>query len=102
METNEILDTSVAIGKNEGIVTIFTVIEHPPCSRKNFDILFPDMQDYLTSVEIATKLREKGTPVGAIDILIAAMGLNRSATIVAKDTDFSMIRLVVPLKIRIV
>lgn len=96
METDEILDTSVAISEREGIITVFTVVEHPPSSGKDFEILFPEMQDYAEAVEIARKLRSNGTPVGAVDILIAAMALTRSAVLKSKDNDFKKIQEVVP------
>jgi predicted nucleic acid-binding protein len=92
METNEILDTSIAIERKNGTVTIFTAVEHPPVARKDFTILFPEALDYVKAVEIANKLREVGKPIGAIDILIAAMCLNRSSLLITKDADFKIIQ----------
>ena len=101
MEANEILDTSSAIEKQEGVITVFTIIEHPPCSDKYFDILFPDTDDYVVALEIASDLRRQGTPVGAVDILIAAMCINRGAKLVSLDKDFEKIQRVCPdLRIR--
>lgn len=91
MEAKEILDTSVAIEKKEGTITIFTVIEYPNSVKKSFDIIFPEMIDYVKAIEIAHKLQEKGKPVGAIDIIIAGMCLNRSAQLLTKDNDFGII-----------
>ena len=96
METNEILDTSIALDCMEGIITIFTLIEHPPCGDKFFEILFPETKDYVIAVEIARKLRKKGTPVGAIDMLIAAMAVNRSLAVRTSDGDFKHIQAVMP------
>jgi|SRR3989344_3299989 len=95
METKEILDTSVALDCSEGIITIFSLIEYPPCGERYFDIIFPNTKDYVEAVEIARKLRRKGTLVGAIDILIAAMAVNRSAPLRTKDSDFKQIQAVV-------
>ncbi len=103
METNEILDTSVAIGRKEGTVTIFTFIEHTPSSKKRFDVEIPRYSDYQRAIRLAEQLRAKGTPVGAMDIIIASMCLNRSAMIVTKDKDFGIIKKVAPeLKVRFV
>jgi len=96
VETNEILDTSVALDAKEGIITIFTLIEHPPCAEKFFDILFPETKDYVIALEIAKKLRQQGTPVGAIDMLIAAMALNRSLAVRTCDGNFKNIQVVMP------
>lgn len=41
---------------------------------------------------MATKLRAIGKPIGAIDIIIAAMCLNRSAKLVTKDSDFKYVK----------
>ncbi len=95
MEKKEILDTSVAIERKEGIVSVFTVVEHPPSLNK-FEILFPDNQDYIKAIEISNKLREKGKPMGAVDILIAAICLNREAKLITKDKDFNIIKTIFP------
>ena len=92
METKEILDTSVAFGKVKGVITIFTAIEYTPTLKKSFEIIFPDGADYVKAIEIANKLREKGKPVGAIDILIAGMCINRESTLLTKDMDFKIIQ----------
>ena len=92
METKEIFDTSVAMSKDSGLVTIFSVVEYPPCSDKSFDVIFPDIMDYMKSIEIANKLRKIGKTIGAIDIMIASMCLNRSAKLITKDKDFKVIR----------
>ncbi len=96
METNEILDTSVAIERGEGTITIFTVIEYPPAVDKFFDIIFPETIDYVKAIEIANMLRVKGMLVGAVDIMIAAMCINRSAKITTKDADFDKIQKACP------
>ena len=96
METSEILDTSVAIERREGTITVLTLFEHPPCNKKSFDIIFPEIQDYAKALDIATLLREKGTPLGAIDIILAAMCLNRTMKLITKDKDFKVIQSRVP------
>ncbi len=96
MEEKEILDTSVIFSKGEGTVTIFTLIEHPPSARKGLNVIFPDTADYVKALEISNKLREKGKPVGSIDIIIAGMCLNRSAKLLSKDNDFKIIHGIFP------
>lgn len=96
METDEIFDTSVALDAEEGIITVFTLIEHPPCAEKFFNILFPETKDCVMALEIAQKLRQRGTPVGAVDMLIAAMAINRSLAVRTSDGDFKKIQVVMP------
>lgn len=96
METRELLDTNVIFTRSSGLITIFSVIEYPPSSKRDFDILFPDSMDYATALRIAEQLRKVGKPLGAVDILIAAMCINRSLTLVTKDNDFLAVHKVIP------
>jgi len=50
----------------------------------------------MSALEIAKKLRQQGTPVGAIDMLIAAMALNRSLAVRTCDGNFKNIQVVMP------
>jgi tRNA(fMet)-specific endonuclease VapC len=91
MGESEIFDTSLALERKEGNITLFSVIEHPPFRNKQFHVFFPEGIDYIKGIEIAEKLRAKGKPIGAIDILIAAMCINRSVKLLSKDNHFSFI-----------
>ncbi len=96
METNEILDTSIVMERKEGVITIFSVIEYPPSGKKEFDVLFPESMDYVKAIEIADALKKNGTPIGAMDIIISAMCMNRSSELLTKDSDFKNIKDVYP------
>ncbi len=96
MEKNQILDTSVAIEKQEGVITLFTVIEYPPSLTKGFEVIVPEGLDYTKAIEIASRLRRIGKPIGAVDTIIAAMCINRSSKLVTKDTDFRHVKEVFP------
>ena len=91
MEKDEILDTSVAIERDEGVITLFSLIEHPPSINK-FEILFPDLEDYSKAIQISEGLRKIGKPIDAIDILISAMCLNRKNKLITKDKDFIFVK----------
>ena len=90
--TEEILDTSVAYYRNSGKVTIFSTVEYPPCGGVGWTVLFPEPKDYLMAISIVTLLRKAGTPLGVIDILIAAMCIDRKSLLVTKDKDFKRIQ----------
>ena len=96
MEAKEILDTSVAMERKDGAITVFTAIEYPSSLKKSFGFVLPEIPDYIKSVEIANKLKEKGSPIGAVDIIIAAMCLNRSAVLLTKDNDFQIVANIFP------
>ena len=96
MEANAIVDTTVAIGSHgPGLITVFTVLEHPPAANY-FDVVLPEVRDYARAADLAIALRRNGTPIGAVDVMIAAMCINRNAKVVTKDRDFLVVREVVP------
>lgn len=78
-----------------GLTTIFCVVEFPPAS-KDCKELYPDRQDFKTALDIAWRLRKIGKPMGAIDILNAAICLNRNLKFVTKDKDYRSVKLVEP------
>ncbi len=94
-EEVEVLDASVIIEKKYGLTTIFSTIEYPPAAG-HCDILFPDIEDYSKAMEISWDLRKRGTPIGAIDILIASICINKNLKLVTKDRDFENIKSVEP------
>ncbi len=95
MEESKILDVSLLIEKETGTTTIFGIIEYPPAIGQ-CDILFPGENDFKKAVDIAWKLRKAGKPVGAIDVLLASMCINRNAKLVTKDKDFLHIKTIEP------
>jgi hypothetical protein len=95
MEENKVLDTSVLIAGNNGITTIFNIIEYPSASEK-CSVIWPKREDYAKALAIAAKLRKAGRPVGAVDIIIASICINRGLVLVSRDEDFNVIREVDP------
>lgn len=95
MEENKILDTGILIDGSSGMTTIFNIIEYPP-AYETCSIIWPRREDYVKALAIASKLRKAGKPVGAIDILIAGICINRSLVLVSKDEDFEAIKEVEP------
>ena len=63
--------------------TIFNIIEFPP--SLNFDflvILYPKLQTFEKALNYSVYLREKGTPLSIIDILIATIAVENNLKIV--------------------
>ena len=95
MEESKILDASALIAKEVGLTTIFGIIEYPPAS-KYCDILFPEEEDFSLAIEISWGLRKIGKPVGAVDVLVASMCINRDMELITKDKDFEIIQSIEP------
>ena len=74
---------------------MFSAIEYPTAAG-NCEILYPDVKDYELALHLATKLRAIGRSTEAIDILNAAMCLNRDFELVTKDKDYEQISKVRP------
>lgn len=89
-----IVDTSAFIQGAEGLVTVFTAVEHPDSERAVPRLLFPSQTDYGTAMWLSDQLQQRGMSVGAIDILIASMALNRGLAVITKDRDFEKIQAV--------
>jgi len=60
------------------------------------EVLYPDANDYVKAIELSKKLYQIGKQIGAIDILIASMCINRGLKLKTKDNDFNAIKEVFP------
>lgn len=70
------------------------MIEHPPAERAYDKVLHPVKRDFDTALDMSQRLREAGSPVGTVDILIASMAINRNLSLITKDGDFEKIQAV--------
>jgi len=100
-----ILDTSSVIvrarrgEKIEENITSITLVEYPPIrDYEGFrgKIYFLSRRDQLTAFSLQERLRALGKPMGAADLLIAAICLNRDEELVTLDGDFLVIKEVEP------
>ena len=93
METSKVLDTNVLIDGDSGLTTILNIIEYPKAIEKgDSEVIFPTRSDYITAVEIMVDLFEFGKAIPAIDVLIAAICLNRKLTLVTRDGHFRYVK----------
>ncbi|MBI2652399.1 PIN domain-containing protein [Candidatus Woesearchaeota archaeon] len=86
------IDTSVAIEKEVGATTIFTVIEYLKCLEYVAEVVYPDDNDFEKAIELSRGLTQIGKQIGAIDILIASMCINRDLKLITKDNHFRYIK----------
>ena len=56
------------------------------------EVIYPDENDIIKAIELSKELYRIGKQVGAIDILIASMCINRGLTLKTKDNDFKQIK----------
>jgi tRNA(fMet)-specific endonuclease VapC len=93
-DTNELIN-ALKKGKLDinGFTTIFNVVEFPKALEfEQLTVIYPDSEDYQESLEISTALLQKGTPLPAIEILVATVCIRRSLTLATKDRHFTKIK----------
>ncbi len=96
MERAQILDTSVAIERDHGVVTVFTAIEYPSVLEQDFEILWPTNEDIAKAVELSAGLYKIGKPIPAPDVLIASMVILRKLCLLTKDKHFAYVKEIEP------
>ena len=105
MEENkdDLFDTDILRGAYErhrslrGFTTILNVIEFPKAPEfEDVNVLEPTSEEYALALELCVKLLQRGTPVPAVDIVIAALGIRRELRLRTNDPHFSTIRAVAP------
>ena len=100
----ELYDTSALIyyWKNKtldisGYTTIFSVIEFPKAIKfKQLVVIYPSREDYDEAIRISIDLLKKGKPIGAIDVLIASIALNRDLLLITMDKHLKYVKIVRP------
>lgn len=93
-DTNELIDL-LKKGKLDrtGFTTIFSLVEFPKALEfEELSVIYPDVEDYRESIEIALALLQAGNQLPAVDIMIAAICIRRNLTLSTKDNHFSNIK----------
>ena len=102
-----LFDTNVLIGckklkikpfkEGHTFTTIFSLIEFPVASiYHDLSIIYPSSIHYEISFKYAILLREIGTPIPAIDILIGAITVDKNMILVSDDSHFESLLQVEP------
>ncbi len=95
-DTNELIDF-LKKGKRDlpGFTTVFNVVEFPKAlDFEQLTVIYPELEDYEESVEISSELLQRGKPLPAIDILLAAMCIRRNLSLATRDSHFTAIKTV--------
>lgn len=70
--------------------TILSLIEYPLGSNfENITLVFPSTLHYEQAFKNAIILREKGTPIPTIDLLIGTISVDKKLILVSDDNHFS-------------
>ena len=81
----------------EGYTTILNIVEFPKAlTLKGLTVLYPEPSDYKLAIIIVKELLKRGTPVPAIDVVIAAVAVNRDLRLITLDEHFRIIKEVEP------
>ncbi len=102
-----LLDTDVLIKCNklkirafkEGttFTTILSLIEFPIASKfDEISVIYPSSIHYDQSFKNAVLLREKGTPIPMIDILIGTITVEKNLILVSNDIHFKSLQKIEP------
>ena len=99
MET-PLYDTSVLIEhmregatKLEGSTTILNLIEFPKAvTLRGLDIIIPGKEDFDKGFEMSILLLKAGTPIPAVDVVLAAVVVNRGLVLHTRDRHFEYVR----------
>ncbi len=100
METRRLFDTSAVIDlvANKranvipGFISVLTIVEYPPALLYAEKIVYPTKDDYALAIRWQQALRRRGSPLPAVDLIIAATAYNRSLIVVTKDKHFEKLR----------
>ena len=93
-DTNELI-AFLKEGKPDlkGFTTVFSLIEFPKSlDFEQLTVIYPSLEDYEEGVEISSELLQRGKPMPAIDIMIAAMCIRRNLTLLTRDNNFTAIK----------
>ena len=97
-DTNQLIDASRKDKFDlQGLTTIFNVIEFPNATKfEELTVLYPTLEDFQESADISLSLFRKGTPLPAVDIMVAAMCIQRNFMLCTRDPHLTNIRSIRP------
>ena len=75
-----------------GYTTILNLIEFPKALELDLVVIYPSKSDYELALRLSTELLRAGKPIPAIDVVIAAIALNRSLRLITKDKHFAFVK----------
>ncbi|NWF95036.1 MAG: PIN domain-containing protein [Candidatus Thorarchaeota archaeon] len=75
-----------------GSTTVLNLIEFPKAAHlKGLDIISPGKDDYDKGFELSVLLLKAGTPIPAVDVVLAAVAMNRGLVLHTRDRHFDYV-----------
>jgi len=93
-DTNQLIAFLKSGKRNaKGFTTILNIIEFPTALElKELAVIYPTLDDHDESLKISAALFRKGTPLPAVDILIASVCIRRNLTLCTMDKQLTNIK----------
>jgi tRNA(fMet)-specific endonuclease VapC len=95
-DTNLLIDLMrKGVDRIEVSTTSLNLIEFPKAAKlKELKVIVPGRDDFDLAFELASLLLKKGNPIPAVDVVIAAVALNRNMTLHTADRHFEIVQTV--------
>jgi len=91
-DTNVLIEAAKSGKALNGYTTVLNVVEFPRALELGLTVITPSLEDYLLAIKISQAMVRKGTPVPAVDAIVAAVAMNRELTLVTNDKHFEWIK----------
>ncbi|WP_167892383.1 PIN domain-containing protein [Thermococcus sp. MAR1] len=84
-DTNVLIEAVKSRKNLNGYTTILNIVEFPRALELGLTVITPSLEDYLLAIKISQAMVRNGTPVPAVDAIVAAVAMNRELTLVTKE-----------------
>ena len=91
-DTNVLIETAKSGKALNGYTTVLNVVEFPRALELGLTVITPSLEDYLLAIKISQAMVRKGTPIPAVDAVVAAVAINRELVLVTRDKHFGWIK----------
>jgi len=88
-----ILKYRKGVRRIDGLTTVLNIVEFPKALEfEKLEIVYPNPKDYELTIVLSKDLLKIGKPIPALDIIIAAVALNRDLVLETMDTHFEAVK----------
>lgn len=91
-DTNVLIEAVKSGKKLNGYTTVLNIVEFPRGLELGLTVITPTLEDYLLAIKISQAMVKKGTPIPAVDAIVAAVAINRELTLFTEDRHFEWVR----------
>lgn len=92
-DSSELIEIYRTTGEAEGYTSVLNLIEFPKgIELSDLNVVYPAREDYDQALVWSAKLLERGSPVPALDVVLAAMSVRLGVRLVTRDRHFAVIK----------